>query len=119
MMPNGAANFRSTIIKLYKRDLDNDKNSPSNINLPANIIPPIDTADNPKYNDEMDDFLPRFQPPPIKQGRGRPKGLKNRPKTTPTFIISKEKVDIELAHQLRTAGKITTPGKLFEASDKT
>jgi hypothetical protein len=112
------------MVKPYKRELD--KNSSSNINSPADIISPIDditspidTADNPDYNEE-NDFLPQFQPPPTKQGRGRSKDSKNRPKTTPTttFIISKEKVDMELAYQLRAAGRIIIPGKLFKTSDK-
>jgi hypothetical protein len=125
MMPNGAANFRSTIVKPYKRELKDDKNSPPNTSSPAGITSPTDIVNDPNfdsdYNDELDDFLPRFQPPPIKQGRGRPKGSKNRPKTAPTtvFMMSKERVDMELAHKLRTVGKITTPGKLFEISDKT
>jgi hypothetical protein len=50
-----------------------------------------------------------------------PRGSVNIPEdnTTAAFIISKEKVDIELAYELKAAGKITTPGKLFKISDKT
>jgi hypothetical protein len=124
MMPSGATNFRSTVVKPYKRDVNDDKNSPPDIGPPADITSPIDTAIDPdfdpEYNDEEDDFLPRFQPPSIKQGRGRPKGSKNRPKVTTAtiFMMSKEKFDLDLAYQLRAAGKITTPGKLFKASDK-
>jgi hypothetical protein len=98
------------VVKLYKRGLDTDKNflfninfdknSPPNIDPPANITPSIDTTDDSNYNDEVDDFLPRFQPPPIKQERGYSKDLKNRLKITPTtaFIINKEKVDMELIY---------------------
>jgi hypothetical protein len=130
MMPSRVTNFCSTVVKPYKREfnnyiINNDKNSSSNIDPLVNITSPIDTADDPDvdsdYNEEVDDFLPRFQPPSIKQGRGRPKGSKNRPKNiiTTIFIISKKKFDLDLIYQLRTAGKITISGKLFEVSDKT
>ena len=121
MMPNGPTNFRSTVVKPYKHDATTDKSSPPNFELPADNTSPveIDHADSDNNNEE-DDFLPRYQPPQAKQGRGRPKGSKNKPKdtTTTTFMANKEKVDLELALQLRADGKITTPGKPFEASDK-
>jgi hypothetical protein len=68
----------------------------------------------------VDDFLLRYQSLPIKQEYRYSKNLKNRLKAIPTtiFIISKEKVDIELVYQLKTIEKITIPGKLFEISDK-
>jgi hypothetical protein len=109
MISSGATNFRSTVIKLYKREfngyiINDDKNSPSDIGLLTDITSSIDTADDPdvnsNYNEEVDDFLPQFQPLPIKQGRGRPKDSKNRPKdiTATIFIISKEKFDLDLIY---------------------
>ena len=71
ILPSRATNFRSTIIKLYKREfngyiINNDKNSPSDIGFLADIIFSIDTADDPdvnsNYNKEVDDFLYNSSP---------------------------------------------------------
>ena len=77
--------------------------------------------------------------PQMRRSRGRPKGLKNRPRQYLTeedleeqfiaaiesgtellisFITEKEKADRELAKQLREEGRITTPGPPFQASNK-
>jgi hypothetical protein len=109
------------VVKLYKHDATTDKNSPPNFELLADNTSPveIDHADSDNNNEE-NNFLPRYQPPQAKQGRGRPKGSKNKPKNTITtiFIVNKEKIDLELALQLRTDSKITIPGKPFKVSDK-
>jgi len=45
-----------------------------------------------------------------------PKGSKNKPKDV--HLTQREQNDIDLATELRAAGKITTPGKPFEQSTK-
>ena len=91
-MPSRVTNFCSTVVKPYKREfnnyiINNNKNSPPDIDSPANIISSIDIANNPDFDDKIDDFLPRFQPPPIRQGRGRPKDSKNRLKISPPLRL--------------------------------
>ena len=63
---------------------------------------------------------------PIKRGRGRPKGSKNKIHCTEddetelpmSFITGKEQADHELSLKLRKEGRITTLGLPFEASDR-
>ena len=84
-----------------RRDLSTEKESPGNENgqsqLPDDVFTP--------------------QPPPPKRKPGRPKGAKNKPKPS-TFLSTKEIADFDLATRLRAEGKIATPGRPFEASDK-
>ena len=58
----------------------------------------------------------------IKRGRGRLKGLKNKPKfinnADSQFLISKEHVDLDLSLKLRKEDKITAAGLPFEESDR-
>ncbi|CCE29920.1 uncharacterized protein CPUR_03767 [Claviceps purpurea 20.1] len=110
-MPHGPTKFRSTVY----------------------IRAPAQTADSPDSSESEDDDA------------GQPADAPATPTTTTTttqatqehpavvvtvhmqhttagpacFLTVKEKADFQLALELREAGKITTPGAPFEASDKT
>jgi hypothetical protein len=116
-MPYGPTNFRTTVVKPYHRDETTDISAA-----------PLDVTNPPDVEDENNDS--DYEPTAditVKRGRGRPKGSKNKPKTTPatmngpateTFLSAKEEQDRKLSLALRQQGKITTPGEPFEASDK-
>jgi len=100
-MENGATTFRSTHVKPYNKRTDNDNTA-------------REPAANPAYPERT-----------AKRRRGRPR--KNaQPEeqddgddADDAFLSHKEKAEYKLALELRTAGKITTPGKPFERSDAT
>ena len=103
-------------------------------------LPPTDDITDQSPPPPTDDIADQSPPPPIddmpsgqsiddsqpvKRGRGRPKGSKNKVHCTEDdvelsmiFITGKEQADQELASKLRKEGRITTPGAPFEASDK-
>ena len=122
-MPHGPTRFRSTVVRPYLRD---DSNS-----IPDPMDHGLDHIElhepNLPSNDKDRDWEPpeSIESPPLRRGRGRPKGSKNRPKVQniddsidSAFISAKEASDLELCLQLRATGKITTPGSPFEASTK-
>jgi hypothetical protein len=84
-MPHGLTNFCSTVIKPYYTD----DNTPPDITI---IVDPLAEV--------IEDTIKAD--PPIKQGRGRPKGSKNKQYTTAIdlFLMTKEKEDIDLSHKL-------------------
>ena len=78
-MPYGPANFRSTVVKPYYTD----ETSPFPVFHPEDD----ENAAETEHDIGRDaDWQPEQPPqPPIKRGRGRPKGSKNRPKTDTHF----------------------------------
>ncbi|KAI1006957.1 hypothetical protein K3495_g1266 [Podosphaera aphanis] len=128
-LPHGPTEFRSTAVKPYHTD-DFAEKKPSEDNH----------SDNAEAIDvEEDEWTPLDYNPtePVRRGRGRPKGLKNKnnlpaiqlntststPLGPPIYhaamLSAKEQFDMSLSLQLRKEGKITTPGKPSETSDKT
>ena len=108
------------------RGYSNERHDADRTNVPADHddVPANDNTDEEGVRpDETrpsqlpdDEFTP--QPPPPKRRPGRPKGSKNKPKPSTAFISPKETSDRKLSEKLRREGKITTPGRPFEASDK-
>ena len=89
-----------------------------------NQAPTSDSDDDPVAADQQD--KPEAPTSAIPCSRGRPKGSKNKPKSTDctaitgspeVYLSKKEEDDRKLAIKLRNDGVITTPGKPFEASD--
>jgi hypothetical protein len=119
-MVNGPTTFRSTVIRPYHRDPEENDDL---------VIPRFD-QDNEAHPEGEDQ--PRHEanttirPPrqarieaPQPRRRGRPAGSKNKPKETPptAFMARREMDDLQLALKLRNEGVITTPGAPFEGSD--
>jgi hypothetical protein len=100
-----------------------------------------DSADDAADDAADEDYQPEPEPTaPTIRRRGRPRGSKNKPKNPPgavhmffiipekyadateneetweAFITQKEREDAKLAVELRREGKITAPGKPYEAS---
>ena len=112
-----ATNFRTVSVKPYYR------NESTIIPDPLNIDDPI--TEPQSHEPDNDDYEEPLQKETEKRKRGRPRGSKNIPKqiaieNTPytTWMSEKEKHDAALALRLRREGKITTPGKPFEESDR-
>ena len=109
-MVNGPVTFRSTVVKPYYRD-------------DAGEAPVLGTADGsanrPENNITAVDEPLRVPVQPRR--RGRPRGSKNKPRSsaivTETYMSKKEEDDWALAIKLRDEGVITTPGAPFESSD--
>ena len=95
--------FRITAIQQYYKDDSTIVITPDEYNEE-----PIEPDD--EYHPE-----PESEQPP-RRGHGRPKGSKNKPKDV--HLTQREQNDIDLATELRAAGKITTFGKPFEQSTK-
>jgi hypothetical protein len=139
-MPYGPTQFRTTVVKPYYRD---ESVEISTI-LPPTTTPDDDRDDNhSEYTPEdtvkttittttTTDAITSVAP--THRRRGRPKGSKNKPKivstasnvtnvddsclNNETLLTAKEEYDHQLSLTLRSEGKITTPGKPFEASDQ-
>ena len=121
-LPNGPTTFRSTSLKPYFRDLEPE--------------PRRDYPQAPGPTDSRCDYPQAPEPtdppePPAVRRRGRPRGSKNKRNNNAeeeereeeaqdsinvAFFTKKEEQDAQLAIQLRKEGKITTPGRPFEAS---
>ncbi|KAI0996915.1 hypothetical protein K3495_g11268 [Podosphaera aphanis] len=108
-MPYGPASFRSIVVKPYFSE--NQEHSQNNNN----------NKENNENNGNTD--------PPESQTRRYPIRVRNpteraresyfaNENSNSIFINSKEKIDIELSHQLRAKGIIKTPGPPFENSRK-
>jgi hypothetical protein len=154
-MPYGPTKFRSTAVRPYYRDSESGlqpepspepvaptpqqqqldlPQQPSQLPQPALQEGPPTDEPTLELPDHYEDWPPSL--PPVKRGRGRPKGSKNRPKvlqdavqyrqanTVPcsssygAFITAKEEADLQLSKQLRAEGKITTAGAPFEESTR-
>jgi hypothetical protein len=131
-MPYGPTNFRSTVVKPYHQHQDQPTQSPE--------------REDPNTSDgeyiEVQTPLPPSMP--IRRGRGRPRGSKNKPRNeamfeemidpghtddnskyelfvdmdVEAFLTAKEEADLELATKLRKSGIIKTPGMPFQESDR-
>ncbi|KAI1798510.1 putative transposase [Daldinia bambusicola] len=105
---NRPVKFRTTVVKPYHEDdntvaphAEGDSESDSN----------SDDMEGDEYAPQPEEHIPR-------RPRGRPPGSKNKPKEAVAHWSPKEEEDAKLAIQLRREGKITTPGKPFEESDR-
>ncbi len=106
-MPYGPTDFRSTVVKLYYTD----KSSKHDITITIETR----TEDENKESITVEPNA-KGENTVRKRGRGRPR--KNKTYTFASLISAKEKADFELSVKLRQEGVITTPGKLFEQSDR-
>jgi hypothetical protein len=120
-MSYGPTNFRSTVVKPYyaTSETPQEEAEMEPFNEPTDQSPPPPIDDMPS-GQSIDDSQP------IKRGRGRPKGSKNKVHCTEgstttlsmSFMTGKEQADYELSLKLRKEGQITVPGRPFEASDR-
>ncbi|KID81309.1 Ribonuclease H-like protein [Metarhizium guizhouense ARSEF 977] len=130
-MPYGPTKFRTTIVKPFYHDKDDDKTAKP----PQDNIPDLDEPDdNPP--EVIGDTI--VIPPAKERTRRRTRGprLVDQIFTSSmddafiqaivegktidmAFITAKEEADWQLCLQLRQEGRITTPGRPFELSDQT
>ena len=134
-------NFRSTVVKPYYFQTENEKLDKSTAleGYESDNDSMREVADS---IEEFEDPINIIDSPEMKQSRGpgRPKGSKNKTRNlldnaentcffdekdgpeqeleTSLFLTSKEEDDIQLAIKMRKEKLITAPGKPFEASDK-
>jgi hypothetical protein len=140
-MPHGPTKFRTTVVKPFYHDEDNDKTygQPKD-----NIADRVKPQNDPVSSDEPDDDPPEVTGdtiviPPVKERtRRRTRGprlvdpistssiddafIKAAVEGTTidmAFMTAKEEADWQLCLQLRQEGRITTPGRPFELSDRT
>lgn len=108
-MVNGPTTFRSTIVKPYLRD-DQQDNHPAPQTVEADRLAG-------RYIDIPDPL--HIHPAGISgpRKRGRPPGSKNKKMSAAQYLSKKEEDDLALAAKLRLDGIITTPGDPFEESD--
>ena len=131
---NGPSKVRTTAVQPY-HDKDDEPNSDPELSDHDDL-----SEEEGDDADDVDDFIPERDPEPtnmpVKRGRGRPKGSKNKPKNVVNWqeafvqffpdpdcsemmLSEKEYHNMELANKLRAEGKIDGQGKPFETSDQT
>jgi hypothetical protein len=126
-MPYGPTNFRSTVVKPYYAEdpsiTSQDDTLPDitiTVDYPEEDTVTVDHAeeDTITVDHTKEDTITVDHH--VKQGRGRPKGSKNKQYFTAleSFLSAKEKGDLELSLKLRQDGIISDPGLPFQASDK-
>ncbi|KFA68999.1 hypothetical protein S40285_10906, partial [Stachybotrys chlorohalonatus IBT 40285] len=125
-MVNGPVEFRSTHVKPYERFTekpDQEAQIAPNVETPEPFTYPIPPQPKPRGRPPKEKPYPtRIQPkrrgrPPRKARETPYHRLDDRPHTRAQFIVKRERQGYELAIRYRNEGKITTPGKPFEASD--
>ncbi|KAF4470944.1 Ribonuclease H, partial [Fusarium albosuccineum] len=134
-LDHGPASFRSTAVKPYNRDPNGVKPTaaPSSQGTASQTGGPEETPEGGaedtivcKQGTAPQEEKETFEYP--ERQKKRPRGRPRRNPTTyaqeanadhliESFVTHKEKADYELALSLRREGRITTPGRPFEASD--
>jgi hypothetical protein len=116
-MPYRPTNFRSTVVKLYYTE-DPLITSQDNTLLDITITVDHPEKDTVTVDHAEEDTITVDHH--IKQGRGRPKGSKNKQyfAALKSFLSAKKKGDLELSLKLRQDEIINNPGLPFQASDK-
>ena len=103
-------NFWSTVVKLYYTKENTLPDITITVDHPKeNTI----TVDHPKENTIIVNHY-------VKQGHGHPRGSKNKQylTTLKSFLLAKEKGDLELSLKLQQDGIISDPSLPFQASNK-
>ncbi|KAI0997433.1 hypothetical protein K3495_g10752 [Podosphaera aphanis] len=108
-------NFRTVSVKPYHRDENT---------VTKDVNDSVDSPAGDELNDD-EEYRPTLQEEQPQRKRGRPKGSRNAPKslavrnmTESIWMAEKEKLDAALSLKLRQEGKIATPGRPFEESDR-